>query len=118
MLQNAIVFNKFVKPICIWKATKSIEDIFDRERFIAGWGKTEFDAVSTSEPLYVKLPALSGLKCALSHEIFAQITSEKTFCVGIRGSNKSPCRGDSGNKKTIVIKYKINIHFNQVELLL
>lgn len=97
VLAETIQFNKFVKPICIWRQTSSIDDIIDgKEGVVAGWGKTERNAISTAEPLYVRIPTVSESKCLRSHPDFATILSEKSFCAGFKDKNMSPCNGDSG----------------------
>lgn len=42
--------------------------------------------------MYVSLPVVDDLTCVRERDIFAQITTKKTFCVGDK-SGKSPCNG-------------------------
>jgi secreted trypsin-like serine protease len=97
VLSRRIPFNKFIKPICLWTSTSSFTDLIDKEGIIAGWGKTEFNAISTSMPKWTKLPVVSNEICLRSHPIFSTLTSERTFCAGIKDSITGPCNGDSGS---------------------
>lgn len=101
VLANTISFNKYVQPICIWRGSQSSDDIDGKEGIVAGWGKTELNAVSTSKPLYTKIPALTSFKCIQSDNAFNAIVSEKSFCAGLKGSNTGPCNGDSGKLITV-----------------
>lgn len=101
VLMTIINFNRYVKPICIWRDTRSSLDIHGQYGLVAGWGKTEFDAISTSEPLYVKVPAVSPLKCILSNNMLSSIVSESSFCAGVKGSNEGACNGDSGKSMAV-----------------
>lgn len=97
VLSRRIPFNKFIKPICLWTSTSSYEDIVDRQGIISGWGKTEFDSISTAMPRWTKLPVVSNENCIRSHPIFSTLTSDRTFCAGIKNSITGPCNGDSGS---------------------
>lgn len=97
VLARKIIFNKFIKPICMWQASTSFTDIVGKEGIIAGWGKTEFNAISYSMPKWTKLPVVSNENCLRSHPIFSSLTSERTFCAGVKDSTTGPCNGDSGS---------------------
>lgn len=91
VLQRSIMFSYFVKPICIWRNTQSYKDMIGKEGTIAGWGKTDFHSISTSTAIFVKLPVVSNEDCLRSDVRFFSILSEKSFCAGIRNSDKGPC---------------------------
>lgn len=95
VLQRTIEFNKFIQPICLWTATSSYEDMIGQNGIVAGWGKTEFDAISTTNPMYGKLPVVSNDDCLRSNNVFSSLTSKRTFCAGNKGKS-GPCNGDSG----------------------
>lgn len=97
VLARKIPFNKFIKPICLWTATTSFTDIVDKEGIIAGWGKTEFNSISTAMPKWTRLPVVSNENCLRSHPVFSALTSDRTFCAGIKNSQTGPCNGDSGS---------------------
>lgn len=61
-----------------------------------GWGKTEFDAISTNQPKWTELPVVNELTCLRSNDAFNKLTSERTFCAGNKNGNTGPCNGDSG----------------------
>lgn len=101
VLQNTIQFTVFVKPICIWRKSRTYRDVIDREGMVAGWGKTETTSIMTSKAMYVKIPVVSNEECLRSDQRFFQILSEHSFCAGIKDSNEGPCKGDSGKTKFI-----------------
>lgn len=96
VLVKTISFNKFIKPICLWTSTSSFEDIIGLKATVAGWGKTEWSAVSTTHPNWADIPVVSEVKCLRSNSVFNSVTSERTFCAGDRDGVTSPCSGDSG----------------------
>jgi hypothetical protein len=96
ILTRTITFSKFVKPICIWTSTTSHDDLIGRKGIVAGWGKTEFNAVSTDTPKWTEIPVVKMIDCLRSHPSFGTLTSDRTFCAGNRQGNTGPCNGDSG----------------------
>lgn len=96
VLQRAVVFSFYVKPICIWRKTQSYEDMVQKDGAVAGWGKTDFESISTSTAMLVKLPVVTNEECLRSDGRFFKILSDKSFCAGYQNMNKGPCSGDSG----------------------
>lgn len=96
VLSRTITFNKFVKPICLWTSTIGISDLIGKLGLVAGWGKTEKDAVSTPEPKWTQIPVVAETTCLRSDNSFSALTSERTFCAGDRTGKTGPCNGDSG----------------------
>lgn len=97
ILFRTISFSKFIKPICLWSASTSYNDIIGRSGVIAGFGKTEFQAISTSQPKWSEISVVSELTCLRSNDAFNPLTSSRTFCAGNRDGRTGPCSGDSGN---------------------
>jgi hypothetical protein len=62
---------------------------------ILGWGVRD-DHQTSDVPLYVKMPVVDYRECIRSNAHFANITSDRTMCVGDR-SGKSPCSGCQSN---------------------
>lgn len=96
VLLNKIPISKFIRPICLWRSTSSFTDIVGKNGVIAGWGKTEFTAISTSSPKWAKLPVVDTQSCIRSNSKFKRLISERTFCAGKTGDGRGPCSGDSG----------------------
>lgn len=96
VLQNTIQFTIFVKPICIWRKTRTYRDVIGRNGLVAGWGKSEFESISSSSPIFVELPIVSNEDCLRSDIRLSKIVSKQSFCAGIKDSKKGPCNGDSG----------------------
>jgi secreted trypsin-like serine protease len=93
---NIIDFNKFIRPICLWTKTNDYSDMIGKVGTVAGWGKTEFDAVNTEGALYSISPVVKSKVCLDSNIEFAKIMSDKSFCAGEKGRDSGPCNGDSG----------------------
>lgn len=99
VLLNRVPFSKFIRPICLWRSTSSFTDIVGKSGVIAGWGMTEFDAVSTMSPKWTKLPVVDTLSCIRSNVVFNRLTSDRTFCAGKTSDGRGPCYGDSGKRR-------------------
>lgn len=99
VLSGPVTFTKFVKPICLWTKTTSYADIIGQKGVVAGWGKTEYDEISTDAPLWTELPIVDQVTCLLSNTAFNSITSNRTFCAGKTADKRGPCNGDSGKQK-------------------
>lgn len=95
VLLRTVEFSSFVRPICIWTETTSYTDLVGKNGIIAGWGKTEFTAVSTATPMWTKLPVVATQTCINSNYKFSLLTSDRTFCAGDRTGETGPCNGDS-----------------------
>ena len=93
VLSKPVVYTNYIKPICLWSSPSTdIRDIEGTEGIVVGWGKTEDDVLSTSEPKLVKVPIVDDGECLRSNERFSVITSKRTFCAGGR-DGKGPCNG-------------------------
>jgi secreted trypsin-like serine protease len=103
ILTKKITFSKFIQPICLWTATNSFEDLIGKSGTVAGWGKTEFKAISSNAPKYTELSVVKEGTCLRSHTTFSKITSERTFCAGNQDDETGPCTGDSGGG--FIVKY-------------
>lgn len=98
ILIKVVNFNVFIMPICLWTDTSSYEDIEGKKGVVAGWGKTEFKAISTENPLWAEVKVVGTLACIRSYDAFNTITSDRTFCAGTLNGTHGPCNGDSGEK--------------------
>lgn len=114
VLVQMIEFNKYVKPICIWRKTNSYEDIINKQGVVAGWGKIDSDSISSKTAMFVKLPAVSNEKCLKSDREFQRILGENAFCGGELKINRGPCSGDSGAMKVFLHRKVIQFSCFQV----
>lgn len=96
VLVRTVNFSKFIKPICLWTSTTSYEDLIGKSGVVAGWGKTEFSAISTDKPKWTEIPVVSDITCLRSNNAFSMLTSDRTFCAGDKTGRNGPCNGDSG----------------------
>lgn len=64
---------------------------------VAGWGKTSPTAfLAANHPHKINLPVISEYDCLQSHQTYTKLTSNKTFCAGLKDGS-GPCSGDSGS---------------------
>lgn len=100
VLLNKIPFSKFIRPICLWRSTRTFVDIVGKSGVIAGWGLDEKKSLSTMSPKWASLPVVDTLTCIRSNSLFNRLTSERTFCAGKTRDGRGPCNGDSGKLTT------------------
>lgn len=98
VLFKTVTFSKFVKTICLWTATSTYSDLVGKQGIVAGWGKNEFNAISTIHPMWTRVTVVDELTCRRSNNFLGQLLSERTFCAGDKNSFSGPCNGDSGEK--------------------
>lgn len=100
VLLRTIVFNKFVKPICLWPSAQTYDDIVGVKGVVAGWGIDENKFLSQTKPKWARIPIVTAEVCLRSHSTFRHLTSDRTFCAGdtlsARMGGSGPCNGDSG----------------------
>lgn len=93
ILSRTIPVTPSIQPICLWTATSNYDDIVNQNGVIAGFGKTEFSNTSSDIPYWVPVTAVDEGTCLRSNEVFASITSKRTFCIGGR-DRRGPCNGE------------------------
>lgn len=96
VLNKPLQFSTYIKPICIWTGTTSYADLIGKNGVVVGWGKTEFTALTSATPQWTVVPVVDEGTCIRSHKNFADFTSGRTFCAGVKNGNSGPCTGDSG----------------------
>ncbi|KAG5330455.1 GD protease, partial [Acromyrmex heyeri] len=94
-LRTTVEYSLFIKPICLWTGSNNLDEVVNRIGYVVGWGQDEFGNPYTAEPRMARVPIVSEVTCLRSHPIFITLTSERTFCAGLR--YQSPCNGDSGS---------------------
>src|SRR5690349_10870838 len=108
VLSRTISFTKFIKPICLpSNDVTSYEDLIGSRGIVAGWGRTEFDAIATERPKWIELAVVSESTCLRSNIAFSELTSDRTFCSG-DNDKSGPCSGDSGESKTFFFYFFFN----------
>lgn len=89
VLIKTVQYTNYIKSICLLnRASANFND-----GVVAGWGKSEANAVITSEPKVIRLPVVSESICLRSHPAMNTITSNRTFCVG-KQDGSGPCNGN------------------------
>lgn len=103
VLRTEVEYNKFIRPICLWRGTKDIQSIEGKLGRVVGWGKDpESNQILTSEPKEIDIPIVSQENCFSSHPVIQRIASNRTFCAG-RRDDTGPCNGDSGGALAIKV---------------
>jgi secreted trypsin-like serine protease len=91
ILERAIEFNEFVKPVCL---DRSPHPSTAQTGVVAGWGLNENRTVSKT-PSQVTVTLVSELDCLKEDSVYWHLTSNRTFCAGDK-RGRGPCTGDSG----------------------
>lgn len=90
---GSILFNSFIQPICLWD---SENDPTEMEAEVVGWGKSEDQTKKHEDkPKLVKTLILSNELCLPGERELASLSSQTTFCAGLKNGS-GVCTGDSG----------------------
>jgi secreted trypsin-like serine protease len=95
ILSKPVNYTKFIKPICLWPADLTNQNIIKQKGVVAGWGFNNSDQ-GTAIPNFVEMPVVSELTCLREDYSYYAFTSNRTLCVGEK-NGKGPCHGDSGS---------------------
>lgn len=90
-MKTPVEFSSTIRPICMWYTSDNLQKVVDKTGYIVWW-KEPF----TEEPRMAKAPIVSQETCLSSHLQFSSLTSNRTFCAGMRDSN-DPCFGSGGS---------------------
>ncbi|EFN68358.1 Serine protease gd [Camponotus floridanus] len=90
-MKTPVEFSPTIRPICMWYTSVDLQKIVDKTGYIVWW-KEPF----TEEPRMLKAPIVSQETCLSSHLQFSSLTSNRTFCAGMRDGN-GPCFGSGGS---------------------
>lgn len=102
VLSKTLDFSGEIKPVCLWTATTSHEDLVGTNVRVAGRGKTQ-DGTLSPIPKWIDTPVASLDTCVRYGLDLKNIRSTRTFCVG--DGKEAICSGDSGKIK---LKFKRN----------
>ncbi|XP_049277686.1 serine protease gd-like [Anopheles funestus] len=91
-VDQPIVYNNLVRPICLWQGSDNLEQIVGTKGFVSGWGVTEDG--NAKYPSYVLATVVDRRTCSRNLDKFIAGTS-RLFCGDGHGS--VPCTGDSGS---------------------
>ncbi|KAL1129976.1 hypothetical protein AAG570_012920 [Ranatra chinensis] len=94
-LSTPIIYNRFVRPVCLWNSHLSLQPPTGNFGIVVGWGKDKTGGPIRTEPRIVQLPIVGQEECLRSRKDFFYITSDRTLCAGFRNGT-GPCNGDSG----------------------
>lgn len=93
-MDRQVSYTTYIRPICLWPATSSIQDVEGSSGTVVGWGRDEFGLVSDF-PKKIDLPIVNAITCVQSNHVLGGLISNRTFCAGtLKGDG--PCHGDSG----------------------
>lgn len=84
VLNDAVVFNKYIIPICLWSERNTDLDLIVHQKgTVAGWGKDEKGEEATPEPKKISIPIVSQEHCFRSNDAISHLISNTTFCAGM-----------------------------------
>lgn len=109
-MHNSIRFTRFIRPICLWPPDVDTDQqrIVGVNGRVVGWGSDGRGQRVTRTPRSINIPIVSTAQCLESATIFAEITSNRTFCAG-RKDGYGPCHGDSGSGWAIVVNNRTTL---------
>ncbi|XP_055547588.1 uncharacterized protein LOC129731533 [Wyeomyia smithii] len=94
-LKKDIIFNSFIKPVCLYGNTTDISAFYSRYGKVAGWGFNRNGVVSNVLN-YLDMPVVSQKKCSQTNVQYNTVLAHgESFCAGHTDGN-SVCNGDSG----------------------
>ncbi|XP_053693691.1 uncharacterized protein LOC128741727 [Sabethes cyaneus] len=94
-LKKDIVFNSFIKPVCLYSNTTDISAFYTRYGKVAGWGFNRNGVVSNVLN-YLDMPVVAQKKCSQTNVQYNTVLAYgESFCAGHADGN-SVCNGDSG----------------------
>ncbi|XP_035776093.1 uncharacterized protein LOC118458061 isoform X1 [Anopheles albimanus] len=94
-LTREIVYNSFIKPVCLYNRTVDISGFYGRDGKVTGWGFTRNGAVSNVLN-YLEVPVVSQKMCSQKNVQFNVVLAVgESFCAGHADGN-AVCNGDSG----------------------
>ncbi|GAB1861507.1 Serine protease gd [Camponotus japonicus] len=90
-LKTRVEFSHTIKPICMWYGSIDLQSVVNMSGYIVWW-----EEPYTQEPRMIKAPIVSQETCLRSHPDFSSLTSNRTFCAGMRDGS-GPCLGSGGS---------------------
>lgn len=93
-LQDSIVFNDYVKPICVPPTRRRVVP-FNTPCYTTGWGDTRGTG-DRSVLNQVMLPIINDFFCGRLDWYGYRFIRGLTFCAGYMGGGRDACTGDSG----------------------
>ncbi|XP_055639693.1 transmembrane protease serine 11B-like [Toxorhynchites rutilus septentrionalis] len=107
-LGRDIVFNNFIKPVCLYSNTTDISTLYSRYGKVAGWGLNR-DGIVTNTLNYLDMPVVSQKKCSRTNVQYSTVLAYgESFCAGHADGN-SVCNGDSGGGLVFVENYRYHL---------
>ncbi|XP_058824444.1 uncharacterized protein LOC131685060 [Topomyia yanbarensis] len=104
-LQKDVIFNSFIKPVCLYRNTTDISTFYSRYGKIAGWGFNR-NGVVTKVLNYLDMPVVSQKKCSQTNVQYNTVLAHgESFCAGHSDGN-SVCNGDSGGGLVFIDNYR------------
>ncbi|GAB1861510.1 Serine protease gd [Camponotus japonicus] len=97
-LKTPVEFSPTIKPICMWYTSADLQRVVNKTGYVVGWGfgNVAWNEPYVYEPRMAKAPIVSQETCFRSNHDFVTLTSNRTFCAGMRDGS-GPCQGDSGS---------------------
>ncbi|ETN66679.1 transmembrane protease [Anopheles darlingi] len=94
-LTRDIVYNSFIKPVCLYNRTVDISGFYGRDGKVTGWGFDRNGVVSNMLN-YLEVPVVSQKMCSQKNVQFNVVLAVgESFCAGHADGN-AVCNGDSG----------------------
>ncbi len=105
IMRERVEFTEFIRPICLWEGSDSLNSVVGQMGTVIGWGRDNTGNIVTPEPKKINIPVVTEAECLRSSDTYRYITSQRTYCAGGR-DGRGPCNGDSGGGMTFKINNK------------
>lgn len=93
--KQKIEITPYANPVCLWSGDEVLNTVVGRQGVVFGWGMDGLGNKVTATPKLANMPIVSQEECLRSKIDFVFLTSNRTFCAGLRNGT-GPCNGDSG----------------------
>ncbi|GAB6030891.1 hypothetical protein CHUAL_007723 [Chamberlinius hualienensis] len=96
-LDKSIVYNDFVKPLCLPTDDLISNDFSGEMAYAVGWGQVNQGENSNTKLMKLQLNVVGNTVCQSNYANSAQLTIASTqICAGLYQPSKGTCSGDSG----------------------
>jgi len=62
ILRTPVEYSPFIKPICLWSGTTSLQNVVGRTGYLVGWGRDQLGYPYTEDPRMAKVPIVSNVR--------------------------------------------------------
>lgn len=80
ILRTPIVYNPFIRPVCLWSQSSNLQEVVNKVGYVVGWGQDESGNPYTEEPRMSMMPIVSAVRILRK---FFDFPPSREFCYKI-----------------------------------